>query len=355
MGMKRANGTGSVYKLKKNLHNPFKAVITIGWTDDGKRIRKCLGYFAKSKEAWDALAAYWHDPDSFDNKEVTFAQAWEWMIEEKKRKGVDIKKGKFAASKAKVKPLWNMPIQQIRLAHLQAIFDTYKNLGRSSHENLLKAINGTFKEAIKNDVINKNYASMVTIPPVKKSTMHIPFSAAEMEILWQHTDIKLVRVLLIYIYTGMRPVELYEINIDDVHIKERYMVGGVKTAAGKNRIIPIAKCILPFVSEIYSLARFSKSSTVLPAGYIPVRIDRNLRALCDDLGIREHKRHDTRHTFITMAENHKMDEHILKDIVGHSHSGDVTHEVYTHKNTSQLIEAVDDLPTKFTSQNVATV
>lgn len=355
MGMKRANGSGSVYKLKQRLHKPFKVVITVGWTDEGRRIRKCLGYFEKSKEAWDALSEYWHNPDRFNTKEVTFAQAWTWMIDEKRRQGVDIKKGKFSASKAKVKPIWNMPMQQIRLVHLQAIFDTYKNLGRSSHENLLKAINGAFKEAIKNDVINKNYASMVTLPPATKSTMHIPFSAAEIEILWQHTNIKLVRVILIYIYTGMRPIELYDIKIEDVHVKERYLIGGVKTAAGKNRIIPIANCILPFVIEIYAQALFIKSPTLLPKGYIPVRIDKSLQKLCTELGIGIHKRHDTRHTFITMAENDKMDEHILKDIVGHSHTGDVTHEVYTHKNTAQLIEAVDNLPTKFSLENVATM
>lgn len=354
MGMKRANGTGSVYKLKRRLKKPFKAVVTIGWKDDGTRIRKCIGYFAKSTEAYDALASYRHMPERFDNKDVTFAQAWEWMIDEKKRQGIDIKKGKFAPSKKKCAPIWDMPIQQIRLSHLQSIFDSYKNLSRSSHENLLKAINGVFKAAIKNDVIQKNYAALVTLPPAKKSTMHIPFSENELAILWQHTDNKLVRVLLIYIYTGMRPIELYNIQIENVHLKERYLVGGVKTVAGRNRIIPIAQCILPFVSEIYSQARFLHSATLLPPDYIPTRIDRSLKKLCADLGMSMHRRHDTRHTFITMARNYGMDLFILKTIVGHAQT-DVTSDVYTHKNTKQLIDAVDRLPVNFAASCVATV
>ena len=37
MAMKRANGTGSVYKMKhKNLRKPYRAVITAGWTAEGK-------------------------------------------------------------------------------------------------------------------------------------------------------------------------------------------------------------------------------------------------------------------------------------------------------------------------------
>lgn len=34
---------------------------------------------------------------------------------------------------------------------------------------------------------------------------------------------------------------------------ERYMRGGVKTAAGKNRIIPIAEKIYPFIAELYNV------------------------------------------------------------------------------------------------------
>ena len=354
MGMKRANGTGSVYKLKQKLRKPFKAVITVGWKDDGTRIRKCIGYFEKSAEAYQALAAYQLEPERFDNRDVTFAQAWDWMITDKKRKGVDLKKGGYATAKKKCAPIWSMPIQQIRLAHLQAIFDSFKNLGRGSHGKVLTAINGAFKAAIKNDVIQKNYAELITLPPAVKSTLHVPFSEQEIEVLWQHADIRLVRVMLIYIYTGMRPAELYQVKIDNVHIKERYVIGGIKTEAGRDRIIPLAKCIMPFVTEMYSQARFCQSPTWMPPKYIQVRLDRPLKQLCKKLGIREHLRHDTRHTFISMARNYGMDLFTLKLIVGHAQR-DVTSDVYTHKDARQLVDAVDKLPVKFDAQHRATM
>lgn len=93
-----------------------------------------------------------------------------------------------------------MPMQDIWLAHIQAIFDAYKHLGRSSHETILKAVSGVYKEAIKNDIVTKNYASMITLPPLVNSTIHKPFTDKEIATLWQHTDDKLVKVLLIYIY-----------------------------------------------------------------------------------------------------------------------------------------------------------
>lgn len=346
MAMKRANGTGSVYKLKhKPLRKPYVAMITIGYTDEGKCIRKRLGSYAKANDAWNALAEYHFNPDKYNNQSVTFSDVWALMIKEKERQGVDIKKGKFSAAKAKLTPIWNMPMQDIRLAHIQAIFDAYKHLGRSSHETILKAVSGVYKEAIKNDIVTKNYASMITLPPLVKSTIHKPFTDKEIATLWQHTDDKLVKVLLIYIYTGLRPVELYGIKMSNVHLDKRYMIGGGKTKAGTDRIIPIARCILPFIEEIYKLALNSKSLTLLPSGYIPQRIDRRLGLLCEELGLSEHKRHDTRHTFITMARNQKLDLFTLKEIVGHSHNGDVTSEVYTHKTINQLLDFVDSLPT----------
>ncbi len=53
-----------------------------------------------------------------------------------------------------------------------------------------------------------------------------------------------------YIYSGMRPVELLSIKLENVHLDGRYVIGGVKTKAGKDRIIPIADCVMPFYREI---------------------------------------------------------------------------------------------------------
>ena len=38
----------------------------------------------------------------------------------------------------------------------------------------------------------------------------------------------------------------------DVNLQEKFMRGGIKTAASKNRLIPIADKILPFISEMYN-------------------------------------------------------------------------------------------------------
>jgi integrase len=45
--------------------------------------------------------------------------------------------------------------------------------------------------------------------------------------------------VLVMIYTGLRASELCHIEVKNIFIEDRYMIGGMKTKAGTNRKIPI--------------------------------------------------------------------------------------------------------------------
>lgn len=61
-----------------------------------------------------------------------------------------------------------------------------------------------------------------------------------MALLWanvgKYPDIDLI---LIQCYSGWRPRELCYLRLDDVDLNARTFTGGLKTNAGKNRIVPI--------------------------------------------------------------------------------------------------------------------
>ena len=75
-----------------------------------------------------------------------------------------------------------------------------------------------------------------------------------MQTLWQHVDDFGVQVALILCYTGLRPSELAQIRTADVHLAERHMRGGMKTKAGKNRVIPLAEKSVPLIDKLYNPA-----------------------------------------------------------------------------------------------------
>ncbi len=70
--------------------------------------------------------------------------------------------------------------------------------------------------------------------------------------LWDHVDsLRFVDWILIQCYMGWRPQELAKLKIADVHLDEGYIIGGMKTIAGKNRIVPIHSKILNLVKKNY--------------------------------------------------------------------------------------------------------
>ena len=79
-GIKRANGTGSIYKLSGNRRKPWTVQLSSGTIkrDDGsyitKRVR--LGYYATEEEAILALARYREGPYSIKDA-YTFSEVYE--------------------------------------------------------------------------------------------------------------------------------------------------------------------------------------------------------------------------------------------------------------------------------------
>ncbi len=82
MAMRRANGSGNVVKMKGNRRKPWRARVTVGWTEDGKQILKNIGYFESRKEADKALVDYLSCPYDLTATQMTFKELYEvWFGE----------------------------------------------------------------------------------------------------------------------------------------------------------------------------------------------------------------------------------------------------------------------------------
>lgn len=58
--------------------------------------------------------------------------------------------------------------------------------------------------------------------------------------LWNNLyDVDYVDVLLIQCYSGWRPQELGLLKMENVDLENWVIVGGMKTDAGKDRVVPI--------------------------------------------------------------------------------------------------------------------
>lgn len=339
--MRNSNGTGSVIKLSGKRRRPWAVKITAGWTDDGKQIQKYLSYHAKKSEAQQALQEFNNNPYDVDAARITFAEVYERWTEVEFRSLSESSVKGYKSAYGHCKPLYSKVFKELRTSHLQAVVDAIQ--APSMKEMTKFLFQKSYRFARENDIVQKDYSEFVKLPKKLPSKPKVPFTQEEINYLWENMDsIKYADFTLILLYTGMRIGELLAMNKSDVHIEERYMVGGSKTDAGKNRVIPLHKRIVPLIEKRMNEAEnewlfANKRGSRLQ--YSPF-MKYHWPNLMQDINM-EHTPHDTRHTFISELDRLGVKKLTIQRIVGHKDS-DVT-EHYTHKLIEELLEAVDKL------------
>lgn len=335
--MKLPNGYGSVVNLGKKRRRPWAARITVGWNDDKKQVYKYLSYHEKRTEAFTALVEYNKNPYDIDATSVTLADVYKaWSV----KKFPSLSKrtaDNYASVFKKCEKLYNIPFRDIKATHLQNVVDENKHL---ASVNLLKIlIKHLYGYAIKNDIIEKDYSQFLEAPAQTQKGQKTPFNLQEISALWENKDDPTARVVLVLLYTGMRISELLQMEIENINVDGGYMVGGIKTEAGKNRIIPIHSDIASIIKS-----QLSTNKYLFPAkrggrlAYSTFHAD--FSALMEKLNI-THTIHETRHTFITQADRCGISPTVLKRIVGHA-NGDITLH-YTHVDKAELLQEIEKL------------
>jgi len=217
-----------------------------------------------------------------------------------------------------------------------------------------------FDYAMAHEVVFTNYARNYKIDAEileekeKNKRLRIPFSNEEIDILWDNIEFGFTDMVLIQIYSGWRPQELAILQVADIDLEKGIMSGGLKSDAGRNRIVPIHPLIEPLIRKRYDeamklhseyLFNDETSQTGMEMTYDKYRgrfnkvMERNKMT---------HTPHECRHTFITIGKSNKMDQYILKLIVGHE-IDDVTEKFYTHRTIEQLRNEMNACITKHIS------
>ena len=358
--MKNPNGYGTVVKLSGNRRNPWTAKVTTGWTEDGKQIIKYLGYYPKKIDAMDALVDYNLNPYTATASDVTFRQLYKMWLESKQDSSISYStlNGYKTAYKYS-EPLYEMTLAGIKLRHLQ---DTVNNVSSESTQRRMKVLYSLmYSYAVKNDMIDASMdkTSFIEVKPQGTSDKHYRFTDKEIGILWGDKDDPDTQIILMLIYTGTRPNELFSLKKKDVNLEEHYFhIQNGKTKSA-TRDVPIHDAVYPFFE---SFMKNEAEHLIVDSNLIDYSYESQVHYVyfcnnifnvkLESLGIlyyekngekRQHFCYDTRHTFASLwAENH-LNEMYRRRIQGHSAKG-IGEEVYTHLNISSLLEEVNKLP-----------
>lgn len=229
--------------------------------------------------------------------------------------------------------LYDMAYEVIRTEDMQKVVDEVADrLSHASAELPLLLFKQMDKYALANDICEKGYAQFVRIKIQDDDEHGVPFSDRDLQILWANNENDVVEFLLIMCYSGFR-ISAYKTL--KVSLKEKYFRGGIKTDAGKDRIVPIHSAILPLVRR-----RMKRYGELLPIGDQKFR--EQMYETLSELGIEKHTPHDCRHTFSRLCEKYEVRENDRKRMLGHKFK-DVTNRIYGHREIEELRKEIEKI------------
>ena len=335
---KRAAG-GSVYKRGKT----YTARVT---SHVGGRHSITKGGFIRKQDAEAYLPVLYKQLQSNEKhkqlKVISFCDLYaEWS--EKKYKGQignrQIGKTTIAAYKIAYKrceTLYTyMDFRDIHYSEMQEVIDGIESYDRQ--KDIKEMLNQMSDYAIKNEWCEKNYAQLLDLTNYKAPKKDA-FTDEEVAALWKdyQSGNSFTGYILIMIHCGLRYGELSSILKENVHLDERYMMGGIKTEISRKTPIAISEEILPVIKEKHDLG-----STKL----LHMNEDNFYAAYyeaCRRAGVRELNPHCCRHTFITRLSRAGIAPATIQK--GARHSSYKTTLGYTHIQIDDVLQAVNSLP-----------
>ena len=184
--MRNKNGYGTVVKLSGKRRKPFEVRVNTRMDERNYPVYDVVGRYSDRMEAQNALAAYNIDPYDIEHSKITFSELFELWFKDKyintskkySKSSIDCMNAAFKHCST----LYNIPIEKIRVNHLQAVLDL--DLSHATLEHIKILFNQMFDYAAKYDYIKKNYAPYARINKEDDDIHGRPFSTGDIEKLW---------------------------------------------------------------------------------------------------------------------------------------------------------------------------
>jgi integrase len=369
------NGFGSITEIKsKNLRNRFWARVTVGRDSVGKPIQKSLkpeAYFETYEEAFEALCEFKKNPYDLE-PDITVLELYEkWSHDYFKTLSSTTSERTITAAWNYCSAIYDMRAKDVRARHLKGCMEEgfrIETKGKNKGEKIFASagtksrmksmFNLMFDYAVEYEIVDKNYARTFEVSgDVLKEREeakidHITFKSEEMDKLWRNVEnLPYTDIILIQCYSGWRPQELGLIKLTDVDLENWTFKGGMKTTAGKDRLVPIHSKIQHLVESryreavemnsdyLFNCTDAMKSGKFFSYDKYRVRFTKIMTALELD---QRHRPHDPRKTFITLAKESDVNEHVIKLLVGHSDK-DITESTYTERSVANLRKEIEKI------------
>ena len=364
---KRTNGEGTIYQRPNGL---WCAELTLGYDEQGKRIKKSfysMDLERLQKEINDAKVRY--DRNLITQKNSYTIEEWvrfwleNYKIHSLKSKTFD--NYEYALEKHIKGHFGDIKLDKVKPSMIQQLYNSMQNrkFSTSTIKKVHVALNQSFEQAIKNELMFTNPCNAVTIPKIEKRKA-VALSVQQQESFEQacreskrndkSEKNNKCNLFLFALDTGMRIGEIIALIWDDVDMNEKIVnvsntastvINRDEDAETKRKIvidsaktdksvrtIPMTKRVVKIIEEQKDLTQnkdfifSSRNATIL----MERNLEREFHRICDKAGLDKMVTiHTLRHTFASRMIERKVEPKALCDLMGHS-SIQVTYDVYGH-------------------------
>ena len=364
--LKASSGNGSITRMSGTRRKPWLLRMPIPDPHTGITVMKAVGTYVTREEA-EAVRAEMMKRPATPYQDSTLQDRFRMFKESREYKGrSDKARELYDIAWKYLRPLWHFKLAALYAQDFQNILDKMDDngLSQSMLEKERTLISKLYRTAIGWRVVDANLASVLKVEGRKSPEREI-FTDEQVTLILSQKNTPTGQMVIALLACGVRIYELLHFKHEDFHRTESgaYLIGGCKTEAGRNRIIPILDFGIPVFEHVYATS--VENGPLFPNGKGGFWNEKNWRnrkfyPFLEEIGIQPNpydengKRkpefagtlatytpYTTRHTYASLCDRAGVNKDILKRAVGHTPKSKTLDEVYLHPKATQMIEAFD--------------
>lgn len=240
--LKASSGNGSITKMSGTRRKPWLLRMPIPDPHTGITVMKAVGTYVTREEA-EAVRAEMMKRPATPYQDSTLQDCFRMFKESREYKGrSDKARELYDIAWKYLRPLWHFKIAALYAQDFQNILDKMADngLSQSMLEKERTLISKLYRTAIGWRVVDANLASVLKVEGRKSPEREI-FTDEQVTLILSQKNTPTGQMVIALLACGVRIYELLHFKHEDFHRTESgaYLIGGCKTEAGRNRIIPI--------------------------------------------------------------------------------------------------------------------
>lgn len=342
---RRGNGEGYVWKRGGSWYAQVTIYTQAQVTADNKKVykqkRRTKGGFSTKRDALDYIATLRSAEGRHIPTVLELYTAWE---KNDMPKLGESKKCAYKKARERIDDIMGRKIDSLTTAELQALVDAQASSFYTARD-MKTLLSHIYKKALPDGYVAQNLSEFIVLPELDE-TEGEPFNAEEVQKMWTaYADgDTFIGYLLLMIYTGMMPGELFACGKSMIDYDKREIWGCGKKTRKRKKEVPI---VFPeFIAPVLqTLSAISPTDMLQPKG-VNQWYDA-YHAATQRIGVRDLPPYSCRHTTGTEAAKLNLNAAVIQNVMRHAKI--TTTQKYIHLGTADAHEAVNKMRGKTTA------